>query len=187
MHKSMGKRLFIALNLPKEIKTKLSEVIIKLQSENNLIRCVNPETPHITLNFLGNLDKKTEEQVKLVMQSMSGKFNEVYFKLGKINAFPNLRQPRTIFLECLQLKSNSIARLHELLKEKFKSIGLPADNKLWRSHITLARVKESCQIKLPDDLSGLEGKEFSINTFELMESELKQSGAEHKTVMSFKL
>lgn len=182
-----AKRLFIAINLPDKIKEQIAGLLQNLakNNKNKPIKWVMGDGLHITLHFLGYADGMLEEQVKLAMQSLSGKFGELKFILGKISAFPNLASPRVIFLECEQTNGKSVFKLQELLGKKLIQLGIVVDERLWKPHITLGRVKERCDFKTWD--CAVEPLNFSVSSFELMESRQTPQGAEYKEVISCKL
>jgi 2'-5' RNA ligase len=182
-----AKRLFIAINLSEKIKRKIIEFTDKLakNNKNKPIKWVMGDGLHITLHFLGYADGILEEQVKLAMQSLSGKFGELKFTLGKISAFPGLASPRVIFLECEQTNGKSVLKLQELLGEKLTQLGIVVDERPWKPHITLGRVKERCDFKTGD--CAVEPLNFSVSSFELMESRLTPQGAEYEKVVSYNL
>lgn len=179
------KRLFIALNLPSQIKNEIVSLINQLKKPNDGIKWVNLQGLHLTLHFLGYLAQAQTEHIKLIMQSLEGKFHGFQFRLGKINAFPNLVNPRVIFLECEQINGNSVFKLQELLGKELIQLGIAIDKRPWKTHITLGRVKFKSNLKLA--LVNLEPIDFAISSFELIESILKPTGAEYKEIFSCKL
>jgi len=185
MDEQSKKRLFIALNLPLDIRKGIIELINNLASTTRGVKWVNPNGLHITLHFLGYLNKAQEEQVKLVMQTFAGKFNEFQFQLGKINAFPGLARPRVIFLECPQINGNSVFKLQELLGKKLIQAHIAVDKRDWGPHITLGRIKYKADLKLIP--TNLKQATFSTTSFELIASTLKPQGAEYKEIFSCKL
>jgi len=187
MNEQSKKRLFIALNLPQNIKDQVSDLINKLAKQNSgaFIKWVKPKGLHLTLHFLGYLDKNQAEQVKLIMQSLGGKFGELQFSLGKVSAFPNLINPRVIFLECNQVNSKSVFKLQELLGEKLIKLGIAIDKRPWKPHLTLGRVKGKCNLKITD--YKFKTKEFSVKNFDLMQSRLTPKGAEYKRIINYRL
>ena len=180
------KRLFIALNLPQAVTKELDDIISKLSKSNNGVKWVNGKNVHLTLHFLGYLNEDKVEQIKLIMQSFQGKFGQLEFELGRVNAFPNLDKPRVIFLECKQINSKSVFKLHELLAKKIVQLGIRVDSRKWKPHLTLGRVKQPLSLKISPDMQ-LVKTTFSVNAFELIESTLKPAGAEYKEVISYKL
>ncbi len=183
------KRLFIALNLPKAVKVKITDLLNELGRQSRGIKWCKPEILHLNLHFLGYLAEQTEKQIKLIMQSYAGKFGSIEFKLGGINAFPNLNRPRVIFIECPQVNGRSIYKLQSLLGEKLAQINIAIDQRRWQPHLTLGRVKEA-NTKFKTDYkenNKLTSTIFSIKTFELMESELTKEGPIYHEVISYKL
>jgi len=144
------KRLFIALNLPQNIKDEITDLIKKLAKLNKgaNIKWVSLKNMHLTLHFLGYVDKELEEQVKLAMQGFQGKFGQLQFELGK----------------------------------KLIQLGIRVDQRPWKPHLTLGRAKERCNFNTGN--YKIKTKEFSIDSFELMESMLKPTGAEYRKVIS---
>lgn len=181
------KRLFIAINLPDKIKEQIAGLLQNLAKNNKKkpIKWIRGNGLHITLHFLGYADGMLEEQVKLAMQSFSGKFGGFEFVLGGIGSFPNLTSPRVIFLECEQTNGKSVFKLQELLGKKLIQLGIAVGERLWKPHITLGRVKEKCDFKIED--CAVEPLNFSVSSFELMESRLTPQGAEYKKIISYKL
>ena len=181
------KRLFMALNLSAKIKEKLTAFLEDLARYNRGVKWVNPEGLHLTLHFLGYLDEKKTEEVKGMMQSLSGKFGQMNFSLKRLDAFPNLIRPRIIFLEAKQTGDQSVFDLQELLGLELIKLKIDIDDRPWRSHLTLGRVKvPDTNLKLPRE-SGILPLDFKVSTFELMKSELTPAGARYKEVASFKL
>lgn len=190
MENQEKKRLFIALKLPDDIIADITDLINKLtkQNKSRAVKWVKPDGIHLTLHFLGYLDVQLENQIKLIMQSFQGKFGELQFKLGKINAFPNLSRPRVIYLGCKQVDSKSVFKLQELLGEKLIQLRIKVDRRHWKPHLTLGRVKDVGTFQVPPDLINFDfNKIFTVNLFELIESKLKPDGAEYKEVISYKL
>lgn len=229
------RRIFIALNLSKEIKEELAEALVKLSGEadgvhpapfgqfikykkNTLpkrcgVKWVKPDGFHLTLHFLGYLDEPQIEKVMAVMNELAKKFGPINFEAEGIGAFPALTNPRIIFLDCRQTNGNSVYELQTELGKKLEKIGITIDKRRWQAHLTLGRVNpvrntrkvlnfasrqkdiisNGVKTKLPQSVHSLakyvkiKNKQFSVDSFELMESHLSPSGAEYEIVTSYKL
>lgn len=207
------RRLFIALNLPAEIKNDLAEALVKLSREAGEVKWVKPDGFHLTLHFLGYLDEPQIEKVMAVMNELAKKFGPINFEAGGIGAFPALTNPRIIFLDCRQTNGNSVYELQTELGRKLEKIGITIDKRRWQAHLTLGRVhpvrnsskvlnfaprqkgiiSNGVKTKLPQSVHSLakyvkiKNKQFSVDSFELMESHLSPSGAEYEIVTSYKL
>ncbi|MDD5031879.1 MAG: RNA 2',3'-cyclic phosphodiesterase [Patescibacteria group bacterium] len=180
------KRLFMALNLPRETKEKLRVYLEDLARQNRGIKWVNIDGLHLTLHFLGYLDERKMEEVKDMMRELSGKFGRMNFSLKRLDAFPNLVRPRIVFLEAKQAGDQSVFDLQELLGLELIKLKIDIDDRPWRSHLTLGRVKlPDASLKLPK--SGILPLDFFVSSFELMESELTPAGARYKEILSCRL
>jgi len=186
MAKDGKSRLFIALNLPPKVKESLAILLTKLKNYDRLVKWCQPEGLHLTLHFLGEIGSQTERDVIAALESLAGKFGALEFKLGALGAFPNLSKPKVIFIQCRQVNGDAVYRLQNELGEKLKQLKLTVDFRAWRAHITLGRVKSGLEASLPENLA-LPSGNFIINSFELMESELKPIGAAYRKIASFKL
>ncbi|MBM4177638.1 RNA 2',3'-cyclic phosphodiesterase, partial [Candidatus Gribaldobacteria bacterium] len=133
-------RIFIALNLPKEIKAQLAEKQQEIKTMfpddfgDFALKWVEPANLHLTLSFLGevkesrmpDLVKSIQEKVKLA-KSFSLAFKEIVF-----DAKPSLvKIPRLIWLATE--KSEPLNKLSSFFQ---------GENKNFIGHITLARVRE---------------------------------------------
>src|SRR5438045_1054650 len=95
-------RLFLAIDLPVEIKAKASEVVrdlaSALRSEKVEIKWVRPEQFHFTLKFLGECP---EEQVPVLAQALEAAFTEIEpfsVRTGEVGAYPDKGPLRVIWL-----------------------------------------------------------------------------------------
>ncbi|MFH1522414.1 MAG: RNA 2',3'-cyclic phosphodiesterase [Patescibacteria group bacterium] len=180
------KRLFISLNLSAGVKEQISCIIDKLRKENKGVKWVILKSLHLTLHFLGYLDEEQSRKVQISMQSLSGKFKKMDFIFNRINAFPNIKNPRIIFVAGEQINSRSVFSLQELLGKELVKLGIGVDHRSWKLHITIGRAKEQ-NVNLNIENNIIAPMQFSISTFELMESELTQRGAMYNEVANFKL
>lgn len=181
----MKKRLFIALNLPDEIKKKISSVILELDKLNRrvAIKWVRPELLHLTLHFLGYLDQAKLEEIESILANLCGHYREAVLSIGNLGAFPNLISPRVIYLEIKQNQGDSLLSLQKEVGEELIKISLEPDQRPWQSHLTLGRVKGKGKVNLSQiEIPNLT---FKINSVELMESRLGRSWPEYFVVKSF--
>lgn len=183
----MTHRLFIAINLPQNLKDKLSQLILELKKRNNSlpIKWVKPSALHLTLHFLGEI--KTEEIVKIeeIINQVSQKIQQFTLKICQLGGFPNLKEPRVIYINCEEINSNKSLELQKNLGIELAKIGFRIDSRPWQRHITLGRVKSKCQPVLPR-VTISEG-EFKVKSIELMENELLPQGPRYGIVKLFEL
>ena len=179
------KRLFLAINLPFDLKKEIGNLIEALRTKNRGVKWVNSVGVHFTLHFLGEIEEKKEEEIKKAMTVVAKQFPPARIKIGQINAFPDLNQPRVIFLTAQQINGRSLPVLQENTGQELKRLGIFLEERPWRLHLTLGRVKGRFNFVTVPILRQIR-KSFFVDSFELMSSILKPAGAEYKTEVSFR-
>lgn len=180
-------RLFIALNLPTEIKDDLSDLLECLSRKSKGIKWVAPEALHLTLKFLGSITNEQKLQIEKKLHELSSQGRSLTFRLGDINTFPNLSRPRVIYIECLETDSNHIFGLQRKIADKMRTLEFEPEKREWKPHITLGRVKSPDNKLPPINKAKYFQREFRVDTFDLMSSVLKREGPEHSIERKFKI
>jgi len=197
----MRHRIFIAINLPKDIKEGLSRCQKKIEKlftpHRNRIsgagpcRWVKKENLHLTLAFLGYLNDEQLEQVYEIVKETTAKNKPFLIFLNKVGYGPRKKlPPRLIWIqgekseELLKLKKD----LEELLTQK---INFSPEERNFLPHITLARIKKWNWRQIEPEERPVVDLEVSfqlpVNSIEVMESHLKKTGAEYEILKSYKL
>lgn len=181
-------RLFVSINLDKEIKAKLFNVVDKLKdklSESNIskLRWEATDKIHLTLFFLGETPDEKLSDVKLAISKAVENYNSGKIILGtdSIGAFPDLCNPRVIYFK-LKGDTDKLKRLQKLIRENLSAIGFRQDKK-FNPHLTFVRVK----VVMHEDLSKIISQikfniRFEAARVSLMKSTLKPDGARHEEV-----
>jgi len=188
----MRHRIFIAINLPENIKKEL----INFQSKwSELpVRWVKLENLHITLAFLGYLSDEELLEIIKITKEVAQRNNSFSINLNKIcYGPPKKTPPRMIWAE--GEKSIELGKLqnnleNSLFSTPIKNLKEP-EARPYTPHITLGRIKqwefrqiESEERPLVDEEINLT---FEVNSIEVMESELKRGGAEYTILESIEL
>jgi len=189
--KVMKKRIFIAINLPEEIKKKLSEYQSKLPDLP--IRWVKKDNLHITLIFLGYLNDEEILEVCKTTKEAASQSSSFFINLKKICYGPPKKMPpRMVWTE--GEKSEELGKLQSDLENSFLNSsvkGVKSEARPYAPHITLGRIKawEFRKIEqeerpaIDEDIS----LNFEVNSIEVMESELKRGGPEYVILESVPL
>lgn len=187
----MRHRIFIAINLPEEIKKNLIEYQTKWPDLP--CRWTKKENSHITLIFLGYLSDQELLEVLRITKEVTQRHQPFSINLTKICYGPPKKMPpRMIWAE--GEKSEELGKLQKdlensLLTSSIKEIETEA--RPYAPHITLGRIKawEFRQIEPEErpDVNEDISLSFEVNSIEIMESQLKRGGAEYTVIESFKL
>ena len=179
----MNKRVFIAVNLPNEIKKTIFENF-SLKIPKNECKIVKEENLHITLKFLGYLSEEKIGEIKEKMKELKN-FEAFKIKLNKIGSFGN----RVIWIG---IKEGS-KELKEL-SEKLNALLELSDEK-FHAHITIARNKKlnAKQVKELIEKLNKEKSHYqrcasvsTVETVDLMESKLSSAGPNYSTIFKVK-
>jgi len=174
-------RLFLAINLPPELKKKLFELGRPLRSMGD-VKPVEGENIHLTLKFLGESDP---DKVIAALEKVKAKPFDATLK--GVGVFPKPDYVRVVWAGC-DKGAQEIVTLHKLVENALPQFEKDRD---FHPHATLARVRFLKEKKEMADFLG-KNKEtvfgsFKAESFELMNSELSSGGPRYSVVKSFKL
>lgn len=190
-------RLFIAVDLPKSLK----ELLFLLCEQKKVIEGVNivsKENLHITLKFLGEVSELMIPDISNKLREIANDFDPFVLKITHTGVFPNLNFPKVVWIG--MEKELTIIKLANTIDEKLESLGFKREEKEFKSHITLARVKEPRNGRYFFDLVNRRFRELSIShkdfktslkfevkEFVLMKSTLTPKGSIYDVLQRFPL
>ncbi|HZY09954.1 MAG TPA: RNA 2',3'-cyclic phosphodiesterase [Bacteroidota bacterium] len=182
-------RSFIAFETPALIRKKMLELQTELKKSNAHVRWEPESKFHATLSFLGNIQEqllpKIIEKIQETLMPFSI-FDIIYQNLG---AFPNNRTPHVIWIGCHN-PDGKLQQMKETLDGQLEQFGVQAENRQFRPHITLGRVKSPKGRK--DLIQKLESLTFqpmaaTITDIAIMKSILKPEGSEYSILKTISL
>lgn len=183
-------RIFLAINLPLEIKNKLEQ----LQSQWSSIpaKWVKTENLHITLLFLGSLKSEFLPKIFEATKTVIETFSSFEIKLKKIAFFPPKKMPPRMIWVFLE-ESKTLTDLKVALEQKIitQKISFQQEEREFSPHITLARIKKFEFRNLEkDEIPEVNEKidfSFRARSIDIMESYLKRGGPVYSLLHSFPL
>jgi len=179
-------RLFVALDLPAEVRASLSESIEQLKKSCRGPRWVRLEGVHITLKFIGEVPDERIESISHALAEIHG-FAAVEMRFAGLGFFPSERQPR-VFWAGIEA-GPALAALASAIEAKLEPLGIPREKREFQPHITLARLNSMEGVSALRTASAeMAGREFGRSTatqFYLYRSVLKTSGAEYTRLETY--
>lgn len=175
-------RAFIAIPLPEENQLQLQETVRTLRKLNLEARFPDTESIHLTLKFLGNIDKSQVLSMAGALEDCCLAHRTFPVYLRGLGAFPHSANPRVLWMGVEA--GQKLRKLRQNLENRLVDFGFEPDNKPFRPHLTVARVKGKRNFKELVRLLSSKRESFSAGSFEvdsvaLYRSELKPSGAEY--------
>lgn len=187
-------RTFIAIELPEEVK----EYLVKLQDNLKAIdpRCakwVNPDSIHLTLKFLGNVDTEKLDSIINVMEGIARNTAPFELAISELGAFPNLKRVQIVWVG-IDAKMEQLRNLQNDLDTRLVKIGFPGENRSFVPHLTLARVKEHVspmtRLALGEAIAQTKLQQrliIPVSSFKLIRSQLSREGAIYTPLYSAEL
>lgn len=180
------RRLFIAINLPEGVKNKLIDYQQKwIDLDPKLIRWVGKGNLHITLVFIGYVNDDEMYEICNMMKEVAKKHEPFFINLERIILGPPGRTPRMFWVE--GEKSQELGELQNDLENVLTGGNLAKkEARSYRPHITLARFRYDLAITLPKVDEPFKAQ-IPVETIEVMQSNLKRTGAEYSVLESVSL
>lgn len=183
-------RIFFAIDLPVPAKEKLGEFIsdLKKKSRTHAIRWSKSANLHITLQFLGEIQAADlEKLISNVRARIEGMVENSELRLGLPKLFPNPYRPRVIVLDIIP--QDNLAILSRLIGEGIKATDYEIEERPFRAHLTLGRIKQPQGINL-SFLSSSEMPEFEkmmVEEVVLFRSEPQPEGSQYTVIEKLRL
>ena len=186
----MGKRCFIGTDIPDEIKNNLEELYSDISKIQGRIRLIPLKNLHITLKFLGNTEENLIEKINSEIEDVLREIKNFEIEIKGVGLFKNIRNPRIIWVGFLD-EEKKLSNLSRELNSRMSKFGFEPENRDFKPHITIARIKSIKDIQnLENVLSKY--REFSFGKLEvknitLYQSILEKTGAIYKMLKVFNL
>ncbi len=134
-------RLFVALELPPEVRAVLVAGQEGLATQQLSVRWVDPDSAHLTLKFLGSVASVEVDAVTVAMQQAVSGHAPFTLQTTSLGAFPNVRQPRVVWLGF----DGALQMLHSLqqdIERWIAPLGYPTEQRPFSPHLTLGRTQK---------------------------------------------
>jgi 2'-5' RNA ligase len=133
-------RAFIALDLPEPARRAAAEVSRALRAlpRADAVRWVRPELLHVTLRFLGDVETQRLGPLVECVGAELAEVSPFALELGGVQVFPP-RRPRVVALHLHP--EETLGALAAAVERGAVTAGFPAEERPFRAHLTLGRVR----------------------------------------------
>jgi 2'-5' RNA ligase len=187
-------RSFIAIELPAELRQGLAQLQARLKVDKPRVKWVDPNSIHLTLKFLGNVDPA---MIKAITQAMTESTQSISpFRLEVqpgLGAFPNLKRVQVVWVG-LGGELGKLGQLQRLLETSLSRLGFAPEQRLFKPHLTLARLGNEASPEERQRFGELiAGTKFEpsysikVDALILMKSQLTREGAIYSKLSSAEL
>ena len=182
-------RLFIALDIPEEIRARLAEYLERVRPLSPDARWARIESLHVTLKFIGEVKDAKVPEIKNALTQAKGEPFQVEFK--DAGFFPNPKSARVFWAGVNG--GEPLAQLASATEAAAEKAGIPRESRAYHPHLTLARAPEGaryCFRLLQERLSAEPAPHFGTMTaqeFFLYQSQIMRGGARYTKLQRFAL
>jgi 2'-5' RNA ligase len=201
-------RLFVAIELPGEVREALSRLQHELQRRGlEKLRWLRPEGIHLTLKFLGETPVEKVPAIEEALSSVVPNLSPFPMWLGHVDTFRGEKVPRVVWVGVSNTSPDfygtvgslmHLERLHLLVEKALVPLGFPTEKRGFTGHLTLARVRYDTAYEVTPRIRQalndvdrwrpiVEGVRWEVGEVSLMRSTLRPSGAVYERVAAFPL
>ena len=165
----------MAINLPDAEKRRLASSLQVLPIHDLPARWVEADALHITMKFLGEVSEARLPEVSDALAEASGGAAPFDVAVSGLGAFPSLSRPNILWVG-VQADAE-MTKLQAHLERVFVPLGFTADERAFRPHITVARVRKDGRIRDRGAMDRIQAAfdyktKFRVRSIDLMRSRL---------------
>ncbi|HEV2074239.1 MAG TPA: RNA 2',3'-cyclic phosphodiesterase [Thermomicrobiales bacterium] len=195
-------RLFIAVPLPDEVRAVVARIIADLRGNDWPIRWTDPDNAHLTLHFLGDTAPENAELLRLALGEAIAPHAAFDLRTADLGAFPSIKRPRVLWLG-LWGPAHRLDTIRNDIGSLLQSFEVELDEKEFRPHITLGRVRDSRTIRVRDlpgtirtrfeelatsgEVTHEKPVPFPVREVHLVRSHLSREGARYEVIGRYPL
>ena len=135
-------RLFVAINLPADLREKISTVTQTLADTKADVRWVSSDNLHVTLKFLGEVPADRTDELLSRVVNAAAQVPAFPLEIEGIGRIPEKGEARVIMSRVIS-PDQRITKLHRLVDSAAGGMGLPLDTRVYAPHLTLGRVSSN--------------------------------------------
>jgi 2'-5' RNA ligase len=174
-------RLFVALELPEAVRDRLTA----LEGGVPGARWASDEQLHLTLRFIGEVDGNVAHDIDDALASVRAP--AFTLELAGVGEFGG-KKPRALWAGVRG--NDALLHLQRKIETALQRIGLPAEERKFSPHVTLARMRSSPQEKVVQFLTHnalFASGPFKADQFVLFSSQLGSGGSVYHPERTYQL
>lgn len=198
-------RAFLAVPIGVDLRAQISGVQQQLKDllatgSGRRIRVtwVKPETIHLTIKFLGEIDRDAVEPLRASVSKAINGWHAIEIPLGTFGAFPRPQAPRVLWIGPppdwdSKDEATRALELAARIEEVCSHFAVPRETHPWWPHLTVGRVREGER----EAGHALEGSGLMTRThrlgslrldeISLMKSEMRSDGPVHTSLWTVRV
>ena len=184
-------RSFIAIELPDELKTELSQLQAKLKlGRQPWVKWVDPYGVHLTLKFLGNIAIDRTGEITKAIEAAAQGMPPFRLEIKGIGVFPNLRRVQVAWVG-ISGEVDKLGQLQQRIESNLAHLGFTPESRPFTPHLTLARLRDQASSDERQRFGQLIANTrfeavhpIEVDAINLMRSQLTREGAIYSQISS---
>ena len=182
-------RSFIALYPDPAALRTVSDFISCLRSRERSVRWEKDDHVHITLKFLGDVERRDLGTVSDELRKELRGSGVIGGTIDRVGGFPNLRRPRIVWLG-LSDGAERVRGMNAVVERVCEAAGMEREKKSFTPHFTIGRVRQpggSGDLEKALAACSFDPAPVSFASVRIMQSVLTPKGAIHTVVAEIPL
>jgi RNA 2',3'-cyclic 3'-phosphodiesterase len=183
--------MFCAFELPESLRARIDEHSQRVREAvpEAAASWSRPENIHLTVKFFGNVNQQRVTAISTAAARVVKEFSPIQIEAGKTGVFPRPSRPQVLWIG-IDDASGALGSLHKQLEDEFAREGFPKEDRAFRPHLTIARIrKPQNSDRLAEAHLGMEFSSVAIELRELIlfRSELSSKGSKYTPISRHRL
>ena len=135
-------RTFCAVELAEKVRSQLEEHIEKLRKAvpDAAASWSRVENIHLTLKFFGNVTPDRIPAISAAAAQTAAEFSQFPIHIGRTGVFPRPSRAQVLWIG-ISDPSGKLSALQERLENECAAEGFPKEDRAYRPHLTIARIR----------------------------------------------
>jgi 2'-5' RNA ligase len=184
-------RIFIAVELPADVRHKLTRHIDRLRNELPDVRAswIREQNLHLTIKFFGDILVERVEAASATLKAAANKIQSFEIQIDGCGAFPPQVRPKVLWMG-INDPFGSLQRLHGALEDECAKAGFERDQRPFHPHLTIARIRNpqnAHQLAALHEETAFDSLLVKVSDVCLIRSELNSEGSRYTIVARHQL
>lgn len=182
-------RSFIAIGINETLKSRFGELQNALSNDGIDSKWVGFEGFHLTLKFLGEVEKKILADIEVMLRKLYQEQIPLTLHFKDVGSFQMRGSSGVIWVGIEE--DRSLKELHEKTEDAMHVLGFRKEKRRFTPHLTLGRSRNIRNIsqfkKIIEKYRGTDFGFLKVDSIVLMKSELRPDGARYSKIAEFPL
>ena len=184
-------RVFCALDISEDLRARLVDHIQRLRKAvpNVHASWSRADNIHLTLKFFGDVEKDAIKKLSAAAARVVQTFSPFQIRVAGTGTFPRQAQPRVLWIG-IEDPSGNLSSLQSRFEDECAKEGFPKEDRAFRPHLTLARIRKPQGSRTLGELHkeiGFAASEVVVPELLLMRSELSSEGSKYTVISRHRL